>query len=314
MAFDIDGHVDALPQNSGGGPHGRDTRVPIAAIDWHERTQPHRFPEEWIVKQLLLRHHRSAARNQRQHDRRIDIGHMFGHENVSALGIKFVESDGFDPYPGEACPGPRRAHSDPVKEANVSGEESPGKTQHGCQWKRQAPEREHHHGANHGRVSPTVCASPLSQAARRAFCSGSTLSRSIRSNSTSCRVPSVHCRSRSPAGLRTRRRNLSPGRNAARCRAKPSFTFWPLISRIASPTDRPARSAALPAMTADTSGVASKFWVARNPGSAIETTRRTKCSPTLRKKSSHGISSLPATYFWKNHPRPEWLTASAAWR
>ena len=169
MAFDIDGHVDALSQDRGGGAHRRDTGVPISAVYRNQRAYPHRFAQKRIVEQLLLRHNRSAPRNQRQHDRRIDVGHVVGHEDVSAFGIELVESDGLDPYPGEACPGPGGAHGDAVQEANVAGQESPGKAQHGRQREREAPEREHHDGANHGRVSP-AWASPFSHAARRAFC------------------------------------------------------------------------------------------------------------------------------------------------
>ena len=42
----------------------------------------------------------------------------------------------------------------------------------------------------------------------------------------------------------------------------------------------------------------------------VASTRR----PTERKKSFQGISSVPETYFVKNHPRSAWLTASAASR
>jgi len=143
-----------LPQDRGGSPYRRDTCIAISTINWNQRTDPHGFAQKRIVEQLLLRHHRSATRNQRQHDRWIDVRHVIGHENVSALGIELVESNGFDLYPGETRPGPGSPHRDTVEEANVAGEESPGKAQHGCQGKRHAPERQHHNGANHGRVAP----------------------------------------------------------------------------------------------------------------------------------------------------------------
>src|ERR1700690_763470 len=110
MAFDVDGHVDALSQDRGGGPYSRDTGVPISTVYWNQRTYPHGSAQEWIVEQLLFRHNRSSAWNQRQHDRWIDVGHMVGHEDVGALGVEPVKSDGLYPYPSEARSGPCRPH------------------------------------------------------------------------------------------------------------------------------------------------------------------------------------------------------------
>ena len=78
--------------------------VPIFTVDRNQR-YPHGFAQERIVEQLLLGHDRSAARNQWQHDGRIDVGYMVGHENVVGLGSNRVESYGSHAYAGQTSPG-----------------------------------------------------------------------------------------------------------------------------------------------------------------------------------------------------------------
>src|ERR1700687_2760970 len=136
---------------------------------------------------------------------------MIRHEHISTFGIQQVESDRLHPNPGETHPGPGRPHSHAIEEADVPGKESPGKAQECGHGKGQAPEGEHQDGANHGRASPDIWDSPLSQAARRAFCCTVTLSTSARSNSTCSRLASFQCSSCSPSELRTRRCIFSPG-------------------------------------------------------------------------------------------------------
>src|ERR1019366_10752743 len=70
VTFDVDGHVNSLVDDSERVAYRRDPRIAIATVDRHERAERHDAAENWNLEQFFLHHHRRAARDQRQGERR----------------------------------------------------------------------------------------------------------------------------------------------------------------------------------------------------------------------------------------------------
>src|ERR1700733_4810194 len=209
LPFHVNNHVQALTYDLLRGPDRFNSRIPVTAIHGNQRSHAHRPAKNGIAKQFFLDHDGRTPRNQRNQDRRIEIGNVIRHEDVTLRGIECVESHGFDAHAGDADAIPRAPHKQAVEQTDVTGDEGPGKADGRRNRSRKAPEGEHGESADHfwfslvwfspvwfspvwfgpvwfGPVwfnpefgdSPSGCPSPLSQAARRARCAAVTVSKS----------------------------------------------------------------------------------------------------------------------------------------
>ncbi len=149
LAFDVDGHVNALVDDLLGGVDSVDASLAIAAVDGDERAKAHGASEDGRAKQLLLDQDRSAARDERNGDRWVEIGDVVRHEDVSARGVELVEADGCNVHAGEADAGNGSPGEHAVEEADVAGEEGPGKADERGQGRGDGPEGEHEERAEH---------------------------------------------------------------------------------------------------------------------------------------------------------------------
>src|SRR5579863_4183629 len=149
MAFDINRHVEPLLNHSFSSTYRFDSSIAIATIDRHERPHPHGVAENWNFEQLFFHHHRSALRDERSEDGRIQIRDVIRHKDVGARWIEFTESNGFYLYPGQPNTIPRPEHEHAVEQANVASNERPGKADQSGNRERQYPEGEHGYGADH---------------------------------------------------------------------------------------------------------------------------------------------------------------------
>lgn len=156
FALDVDGHVDALIDNLFGGVDGFDAGLAIAAVNGDEHAEPHGASENGRAKELLLYQNRSAPRNQRNHNRWVEIGNVVRHEDVSARRVEVVEADRFDAHSGEADSGDGSPVEHAVEQADVAREEGPGKSDQCRKWCGDRPEREHDERAEHC----TDCSAP----------------------------------------------------------------------------------------------------------------------------------------------------------
>src|SRR6266404_2456964 len=230
MTFHVDRHIESFLHDLLRDSHCLDSSVAIPAIDRHQRAHPHRAPQYGIAEQLLLHHHRSAPRNQRNRNRRIQIRHVIRHEDVSAIAVKFVETDSLHSHARQPHPVPRAKHEHAIQQPNVARDERPGKSDESRYGRGQRPEYEHRNGSDHSwfLVAPPsrlsggrprsldgrqgagatvycapsgISASPFNHAVRRARCSAVTFSVSLSSYEISSRLPTFHFSARSAPRL-----------------------------------------------------------------------------------------------------------------
>src|ERR1700685_1478342 len=280
LPFDVDDHVQPFLHHFPRGANGLDARLAVRTINRNERSQAHRPAEDGIAEQLLFNHDRRAPRNQRNQNRRIKIGNVIRHEYVTLRRIEFVESDGLHPHSSDADAAPCAPHEHAIEQANIAGDQCPGKADN---------------------------------ARNRARCIAVTFSRLTISYDTCVLLPTFHLTSRStPRRVRIFNTSISPGATCDNCSCA-WLAGLPWTSRIVSSTCNPARSASLPTATEATDNGPSKLREALKPVSASVVVSCSTRSPTERRDSFHGISSVPATYLAKNSAKLPWLTACAAW-
>src|SRR3954469_15231570 len=172
LPFHIDGHGHSVFHNSFGPANGFDAGVAVGAIYWHELAHTHGASENGNFEEFLLDHDGSLPRNQRDFNRRVEIGNVVGHEDVALGMIKALQTDGLDADSGEPDSGTCSPHEQCIENFDAAGEESDGKSNQGRDWGADGPEGKHDGGADHGAPVPVaVWASPLSHAARRTRCS-----------------------------------------------------------------------------------------------------------------------------------------------
>src|ERR1700691_2910321 len=246
---------------------------------------------------------------------------MVRHEDIGASGIELVEPDGSHFYAGQPNAIPGAEHEHAVEKADIAGDEGPGKADQGRDGQGQGPESEHCESAYHRSIGVSkfrytrccsVVASPFSHAARCVRCSAVICSISFSWYEISSRPPTFHFNSRSaPHRERTLAVIVSPGARFAAISEDSKPGAFPSTSRMLSPVCRPARSASVPGVIADTIIGPSKLREAVNPKSATVALVSMTRNPTKRKKSFHGISSVAATYFEKKSVKFEWVSVSA---
>src|SRR5579864_17753 len=139
LTLDVDDHVEPLIDDSFGGANGFNARIAIAAVDGDERSHSHGSTENRRFEQFLLHHERRTPRNERNLDRRIEIRNVVGHEDVAAGVIETIEADGLDAHARNPYAGAGSPHKQPVEQADVAGDERPGKSDQRRHWSGKAP-------------------------------------------------------------------------------------------------------------------------------------------------------------------------------
>jgi len=72
------------------------------------------------------------------------------HEDVSARGVELIQSDDFDAHSGKPHPCKCAPYEHAVEQANVAGDQRPGKADERGKGRGHSPEREHDERAEHG--------------------------------------------------------------------------------------------------------------------------------------------------------------------